>query len=137
MASSTRAVSLTVHAIGPIVSLDGDAGIMPNRLTSGVVGRRPTRLPCDAGPRTEPPVSSPIPTAPKFAATPMPVPQDDPLAKKAGSYALWQSPNADPEPPAANSPIFVFARMMAPARCSRSTTVALRLGTKVLNIAEP
>jgi hypothetical protein len=63
------------------VSRDGDAGIMPKRLTSGVVGRRPTRLPWDAGPRTEPPVSSPIPTAPKLAATPMPVPQDDPLAK--------------------------------------------------------
>jgi hypothetical protein len=40
---------------------------------------------CEAGPRIEPAVSSPMPTAPKLAVTAMPLPQDDPLAWRAGS----------------------------------------------------
>ena len=57
----------------------------PKRLTSCSVGFNATRLLCEAGPRIEPAVSSPIPTAPKLAVTAMPLPQDDPLAWRAVS----------------------------------------------------
>ena len=85
MASSRRAASRTVRVIGPSVSLDGLAGIMPKRLTSGRVGRRPTSAWTAAGPRIDPPVSSPMPTIPKLAAMPAPVPPDEPLGLRAGS----------------------------------------------------
>ena len=79
-----------------MVSCVGLAGSMPNRLTSGSVGRSPTRLLTAAGPRIEPPVSSPIPTSPKFAATPVADPPDEPLGLRVGSYALRMTPDAEP-----------------------------------------
>ena len=74
-----------MRAIGPNVSLDGFAGIIPCRLTNGTVGRRPTRLWTAAGPRMDPPVSSPMPTIPKLAAIPLPVPPEEPLGFRVGS----------------------------------------------------
>src|SRR5919204_835327 len=124
MTSRTIAASFTERAIGPSVSVVGRAGSIPNRLTSGSVGRRPTRLLTDAGPRTDPPVSSPMPTVAKFAAMPDPVPPDDPLALRVGSYAFRTTPNADPRYPDAYSPIVVLATMTAPAFFSRDTIVA-------------
>ncbi len=47
---------------------------MPVRLTKPNVGRMPTRLLADAGERIELIVSVPIPSSPKFAARPAPVP---------------------------------------------------------------
>jgi hypothetical protein len=119
------------------VSVLGRAGNIPKRLTSGVVGRSPTRLFTAAGPRTDPPVSSPIPTVPKFAAVPEPVPPDEPLAIRAGSYALRTTPNAEPMYPDANSPIVVLATITAPAVFSRLTIVASRFGMKSLNSTDP
>ena len=58
------------------------------RRTSGTVGRSPTRLWTAAGPRIDPPVSSAIATVAKLAATPEPLPLDDPLAFRFGSYAF-------------------------------------------------
>src|SRR5262245_60900238 len=110
---------------------------MPYRLTSGVVGRRPTRLFAAAGPRIEPPVSSPIPTVAKFAAMPAPVPPEEPLAILVWSYALRTMPNADPRYPDANPPIVVLARITAPAVLRRVTIVASRFGTKPANSTEP
>src|SRR6267143_138790 len=108
MTSRSIAASLTERVIGPSVSVVGRAGIMPNRLTSGSVGRNPTRLFTAAGPRIDPPVSSPMPTMAKLAATPDPVPPDEPLAERVGSYAFRTTPNADPRKPDAYSPIVVF-----------------------------
>jgi hypothetical protein len=87
---------MTVRVIGPIVSCVGFAGSMPKRLTRGSVGRSPTRLLTAAGPRIDPPVSSPIPTRPKFAATAEAEPPDDPLGLRRGSYALRIMPAAEP-----------------------------------------
>ena len=84
-----------MRVIGPIVSCVGFAGSMPKRLTSGTVGRSPTRLLTAAGPRIDPLVSSPIPTSPKLAATPDPVPPEDPLGLRVGSYALRMIPAAE------------------------------------------
>ena len=73
------AASRTVRVIGPSVSRLGLPRNIPNRLTSGSVGLSPTVLVCAAGPRIEPPVSSPIVTVAKFAAAAMPLPHEDPL----------------------------------------------------------
>src|SRR6185503_7282203 len=137
MTSSTIAASFTERAIGPSVSVVGRAGIIPKRLTSGSVGRRPTRLFTEAGPRIDPPVSSPMPTRPKFAAIPDPVPPDEPLAERDGAYAFRTMPKADPRYPDAYSPIVVFAMMTAPAFFNFVTMVASRAGTKSLNTADP
>src|SRR5215510_16230589 len=115
MTSSRRAASFTVRAIGPSVSWLGVAGIIPNRLTNGTVGRRPTRLLKAAGPRTDPPVSSPIPTAAKLAAIPEPVPLEEPDGLRAGSYGFRTVPKAERRYPAANAPIVVLPRIIAPA----------------------
>jgi len=95
MTSSTRAASATVRVIGPMVSCDGFAGSMPKRLTSGSVGRRPTSACTAAGPRIDPPVSSPSATSPKLAAAAAPDPLDDPLGLRAGSYAFRMIPAAE------------------------------------------
>ena len=76
---------MTVRVIGPIVSVVGLAGIIPKRLTSSSVGRRPTSEATAAGPRIDPPVSSPMPTMPKLAAMPTPVPPEEPLGLRCGS----------------------------------------------------
>src|SRR3981189_2347526 len=78
MLSSSFATSATVRPIGPGVSWKCTSGEKPARLISPVVTRRPKRLLKDAGIRMDPPVSSPIPTSPKLAATPAPVPALDP-----------------------------------------------------------
>jgi hypothetical protein len=44
----------------------------------------------------EPPVSSPMATRPRFAATPTAEPPEDPLGLRVGSYALRMTPNAEP-----------------------------------------
>ena len=74
-----------MRAIGPKVSWLGVAGIIPNRLTNGTVGRKPTMLLKAAGPRTDPPVSSPMPTVAKLAAMPAPVPLEEPDGLRVGS----------------------------------------------------
>src|SRR5262249_57492997 len=110
--------------MGPRVSWLGVAGIIPNRLTNGTVGRRPTRLLKAAGPRTDPPVSSPIPTAAKFAAMPEPVPLEEPEGLRAGSYGFRTIPNPEPRYPAATSPIVLFALFIPPAS-SRLSVISL------------
>ena len=79
------AASMTVRVIGPMVSVVGFAGIIPKRLTSCRVGRKPTSDATAAGPRIEPPVSSPMPIMPRLAATPTPVPPEEPLGLRRGS----------------------------------------------------
>ncbi len=121
------------------MSVLGLAGIMPKRLTSGTVGRSPTRLCTAAGPRVDPPVSSAIATVAKLAATPAPLPLEEPAALRRGSYALRMAPPADAvlRYPAAYSPIVDFPMMTTPARRSFATTVASRAGTKSLNRIDP
>jgi hypothetical protein len=85
MLSSSVATSATVRPIGPGVSWKCTSGENPARLISPVVTRRPKRLLNEAGIRMDPPVSSPIPTSPKFAATPAAVPALEPPDSRAGS----------------------------------------------------
>ena len=60
------------------MSRELDKGMIPARLLSPCVPRRPTRLLCAEGTRIEPHVSLPMPAVPKLAATAAPVPPLEP-----------------------------------------------------------
>jgi hypothetical protein len=96
-----------------------------------VVTRSPKRLLNEAGIRMEPPVSSPIPRSPRFAATPAAVPALDPPDSRAGSYGFFVWPVTDEEEnqPAAKSQSAVLARITAPTSLSFVTIVASASGT--------
>src|ERR1700676_4020837 len=95
MASSMRAQSATLRVRGPILSCVTERGTIPSRLISPAVGRIPTRLFAEEGERIEPPVSEPVPTAAKFAATAAAVPPDEPpgVLVKSWGFLGWL-PNA-------------------------------------------
>jgi hypothetical protein len=84
-ASSTAAASATVRAKAPPVSRLRNNGTMPSRLVNPRVGRMPTRLVWEAGPRIEFPVSVPSPAAPKLAATAAAVPPLEPAGTRSSA----------------------------------------------------
>lgn len=94
------------------------------------VTRSPARLPNDAGIRIDPPVSSPMPTVAKFAATPATVPALEPPGSRARSYGFRVTPlleeNENQE--VAKSGSVVFAMITAPASRSRAATAASSAG---------
>jgi hypothetical protein len=131
MASSSVAASVTVRAMGPAVSWKTTRGDMPARLISPGVTRTPTRLQKLAGKRIEPPVSSPMPTVARFAATAAAVPALDPPGSRSVSYGFSVLPLADecPNHDVAKSGRVVLPRMIAPASLSLATTVESVAGT--------
>src|SRR5580693_5456792 len=139
MLSSVAARSATVRATGAGVSWKWTSGENPARLISPVVTRRPNRLLYAAGIRIDPPVSSPIPTSPRLAATPAAVPALEPPDSRSGAYGflVWSVSDEDENQPAAKSHIAVLARMIAPASFNFATTVASSPGTYPVNRVEP
>src|SRR5919199_5831704 len=91
MTSKTVAASATVRAIGPIVSWKITRYDEPVRGTTPGVLRMPTRLQNDDGTRIDPPQSVPIPTAPRFAATAVPVPALEPPGSRSSAYGFFVS----------------------------------------------
>jgi hypothetical protein len=81
--------------------------------------------------RIDPPVSSPIPTSPKLAATPALVPALEPPDSRSRRYGflVWSVIDEEENHPAAKSHIDVLARMIAPASLSFATIVASESGT--------
>src|ERR1700743_349959 len=114
---------------------------MPARETSAQLGRKPTRALLEEGLRTDPQVSEPSPTTPKLAASPPPVPPDDPPVPCAVLYGLRAKPGKTElmlsRPPRAHSDIVAFARMIAPAWRSRATAPESLAGTQPSKVAEP
>jgi hypothetical protein len=123
VASRTTAMSSTFLASGPPTSWVRASGMMPSRLNSPCVTRRPTRLLCDEGIRIEPHVSVPIPTTAKFAAIAAPVPPLDPPGLRRVSYGFSVCPPSELMVviPYANSCMFVLPRKIAPASLNRRT----------------
>src|SRR5690349_8816044 len=78
-AESKMAASVTVRAIGPAVSCDGEIGIMPSRLINPTVGFIPTKLPKEDGETIEPSVSVPTAIVAKLAAIAAADPELEPL----------------------------------------------------------
>src|SRR5947199_10721717 len=79
-----------------------------------------------AGWRIEPPVSDPMASGAKPAATAAALPPLDPPGTRERSRGLRVGPNAEfsVDEPMANSSRFVLPMTTAPAWCIRSTTVA-------------
>src|SRR3989337_1058789 len=123
MTSRTRATSPTVRHTGPTRSFMYDARIMPSRLTSSCVGASPTTLLFFAGLRTHGPDSSPIEHTTKFAATDEADPPLDRPGLRSVSYGLQKTPPNELRSPPAYSPMFAFARMIAPAARNFATNV--------------
>src|SRR5688572_19243281 len=101
---------------------------MPARDTSAQLGRRPTSALLDDGLRIDPQVSDPSPATPKLAATPLPVPPEEPPVACAVLYGLRANDGSTElmlsKPPRAHSDMVVFASTMAPAARSLATAVA-------------
>src|SRR5215831_4880132 len=123
MTSRIRAASPTVRHMGPTRSFMNDARIMPARLTSSCVGARPTTLLFFDGLRIEGPDSSPIAHITKFAATDDPDPPLDRPGLRSVSYGLQKTPPNELRSPPAYSPMFAFAKIIAPAARSFLTKV--------------
>src|SRR6185503_13268377 len=92
-----------------------------------------------AGWRTDPPVSDPSATRTIPAATAAAEPPDEPPGTRSGSIGLRAGPYAlfSVEEPIANSSMFDFAMMTAPASRKRRTAVASYGATYVPRIFEP
>ncbi len=139
MASSTAAASATVRVIGPAMSCVSAAGMIPLRLTSPRVGRRPTRSQAEAGERIEFTVSLPRLTAAMFAATAAAGPPLEPPGVRARSYGLsvWPPSELTVVPARASSCRLPLPRKTAPAWRSFATTKASSCGCAPAKAIDP
>ncbi len=124
--------------MGPPVSKERARGTIPSRLTRPSVGLRPA-IPLEVdGPRTDPPVSVPMPSWAKVAAMAAPVPPDDPEGLRETSWGLRIHPPTELiVAPEASSLMFTLARMMAPASRSRRTRNASSGGIDPASSTDP
>ena len=132
------ATSYTLRAIGPAVSKESASGTMPSRLSRPRVGFRPA-MPFEVvGPRTDPPVSVPMPSWANQAAMATPVPPDDPEGVRVGLCGLSIGPSIELRAtPDANSLMFALPRMIAPAPRSLCTMKASSGGIDPLSRSDP
>ena len=79
---SAIAASVTVRAIGPVLSSSQSSGAMPAMLTRPRVGKTPMSALVAAGMRIELPVSVPLPSTARFEVTAVTVPPEDPPGEK-------------------------------------------------------
>src|SRR5277367_199342 len=91
MTLSKIATSRTVRAMGPAVSWLAEMGMMPERLTSPMVGFMPARPLTDEGPVTDPSVSLPTAAAHKLLAVAAPDPELEPDGLRSSAYGhlVW------------------------------------------------
>src|SRR6478672_11983048 len=95
MTSNSVTASVTVRAIGPIVSWKITRYEDPVRDTTPGVLRTPTRPQNDAGSRIEPPQSVPTPIVARLAAIDAPVPALEPPGSWSSAYGFLVSPLTD------------------------------------------
>src|SRR5262249_37991056 len=124
--------------IGPAWSSVHASVVTPYRLTRPYVCFSPTIPQNEAGPRIDPPVSVPIDSGVRYAASAAPDPLEDPD----GEYSVFQGLRAGPKPdrtplPMANSSKFSFPSRIAPAFERRSVTVDSKSGTQSAVTFEP
>src|SRR5262249_58996883 len=83
------------------------------------------------GRRIEPRVSEPVPPRNRPAATPAPVPEDEPEVKRVGSQGLRAGGQGRSKlgPPMANSWVLSLPCITRPALCHLVTTTASSSGT--------
>jgi hypothetical protein len=136
-----RAASSTERASGPGVSSVLLSGRTPYVLMRPAVTLRPTMPHQAAGMRTEPPVSVPIATGARPAATATPEPLDEPPGVRCtrGSHGLRGVPRCVfvPKLPIANSTVCVLPSTIIPAAMRRSASVAVTGDTRLAQTFEP
>src|SRR5690349_15886332 len=105
-------------------------GMIPARLTSPTVGLMPANPLDDDGQTMEPSVSVPIPTAPRFAEIPAPVPELDPQGLRSSAWGFFGRPPRPLQPLVewfermfAHSLRFVLPRITTPAARSLRATM--------------
>src|SRR5437763_16422263 len=102
---------------------------MPYVLTRPIVVLSPARPHHEAGNRTEPPVSVPIAhgAMPEATATPEPLLDPPGVRCASGSHGFHGVPRCSlvPQPPIANSTVWVLPRTIMPAPISRRARVAV------------
>ena len=110
-------MSSTVRAIGPPTSCVRLNGMMPARLESPIVGRRPTTLLWQLGMRMEPAVSVPSVAAAKFIVAATAEPPLLPPGARVRSYGSSVCPPIELTvvSPSASSCKFTLPRITAPA----------------------
>src|SRR5919106_3374486 len=138
MAPKVIAQSKTVRERGPTVSMDQEAPNTPYRLTLPQLGRMPTSPQKAAGPRMEPPVSSPREVEHRKAAVAAPEPllevpglRDRSQGLRGRPYGWWKAS------PLAYSLMFSLPSNTAPAFFKLAITVASSWGIKSLWMVEP
>ncbi len=107
---------------------------MPARLTRPKVGLMPTVPHRLAGMRIEPPVSDPIATGTRRAATAAPEPPLEPPGTRVRSQGFFVGGVTLPQ---ANSCILVLPTMIAPAARSLATTAESRRGKSMPRAVVP
>ena len=141
MASYMTAASATDRAIGPGVSRVWERGTIPSVGNKPSVVLSPTIPQKAAGKRTEPPVSVPIAQGTIPEATAAPEPLDEPPGTRATSSShglcvvpiLWFVP----QPPKANSTVFVFPIRIPPEAINRFATSAVTMDRRSFHSAQP
>src|SRR3954462_9964360 len=143
-APSRIAASVTVRHIGPAVSCVCAIGMIPERLTSPIVGLRPTSEFAPDGHTMEPSVSVPTPTAARLAAIAAPVPELEPHGLRSTAYGLRHCPPRPLQPETecverkfAHSDRLVLPMITAPAALSRATIAASRGAVTPAIASEP
>ena len=157
MTPNAVATSETLRAIGPPVSKLSASGTIPLRLSRPSVGLSPTMPLAEDGPRTEPPVSVPMPNWANIAAIDAPVPPLEPEGPRVKSCGLRVCKPMELKPlgtaPAlrtagsvapltlpplpANSLRLTLATMITPASRNFFTTNASAGGTEPCSSCEP
>ena len=79
---SAIAASVTLRAMGPVLSSSQSSGAMPAMLTSPRVGKTPISALVATGIRIELPVSVPLPSTAMLLLTAVTVPPDEPPGEK-------------------------------------------------------
>src|SRR5262249_36162993 len=101
-------------------------------------GSNPTAPSAVGAPGIDPPVSVPRPSGAYAAATATPVPPDEPAGDRRRSWGFNDCPPSELCGPAeANSDMFIFARIIAPASRSFFTTNASVAGIEPSSRTEP
>ena len=145
------ATSVTLRAIGPVLSWLCEMGMTPPLLINPIVGLKPTRQLFEDGPTIDPSVSEPMVAIARFAAAAEPDPELEPPGTRSKAYGFRQKPPFPPfQPlplhpdvpryndfPPAHSLMFAFPSRTAPANRSFLATKESCSGIEPFNAVDP
>jgi hypothetical protein len=139
IASSIRATSSTLRAIGPLTESVSNLTSPGPAATRPGLGRKPTTEQKLAGVRREPPRSEPVASHTSPVASAAAEPPEEPPALRLVFQGLSVSPKTSLKvlAPAPNSGVLLMPMGMPPWVSRRSTMMSERSGTLSAKIGEP